>query len=135
VGASRAADFGLLLLRLAGGLSLALAHGLGKFPPSARFVERVGGMGFPAPELFAWLAALAELGGGILLALGLLTRPAAALVAGNMLVVALVAHAGDPFGDREKPVLFAAIALTILLKGPGRYSLDALLFGRGRRGA
>jgi putative oxidoreductase len=130
---ARATDIGLLVVRLFAGLALAFAHGIGKVPPSGRFVERVAGMGFPAPELFAWLAATAEFGGGLLLALGLLTRPAALLVAGNFLVVAGLAHAGDPFGDREKPLLFLAIAVLLALAGPGRYSLDAVL-ARGRRG-
>lgn len=130
---SRAADLGLLALRVIAGLSLALAHGMGKVPPAERFIGRVAEIGLPAPELFAWLAALAEFGGGLLLAAGLLTRPAALLVCGNMLVVALMAHAGDPFGDREKGVLFGAIALFLLLAGAGRYSLDALL--RRRSGA
>lgn len=125
------ADLGLLIVRLVGGLSLALAHGRGKVPPSEGFIGRVEGMGFVAPELFAWLAATAEFGGGLLIALGLLTRPAALLVTGNMLIVALVAHAGDPFGDREKPLLFAAVALLCLLAGAGRFSLDALFRRRG----
>lgn len=124
---SPAADLGLLLLRVIAGLALALAHGMGKVPPSERFIGRVAEMGLPGPELFAWLAATAEFGGGILLALGLLTRPAALLICGTMLVVALLAHAGDPFGDREKAVLFGAIALLYLLAGAGRYSLDALI--------
>lgn len=126
-GATRRADLGLLALRVVAGLALALAHGLGKAPPSARFVSRVAEMGFPAPEVFAWMAASAELGGGLLLALGLLTRPAALLVFGNMVVVVAMAHAGDPFGDREKGLLFAAAALCLLLTGAGRFSLDALL--------
>lgn len=124
---SRAADLGLLLLRVVTGIALAYAHGMGKVPPSARFIARVGEMGLPAPELFAWLAGAAEFGGGILLALGLLTRPAAFLVFGNMVIVTLMAHAGDPFGDREKAVLFGAIALLYVLTGAGRYSLDALI--------
>ncbi|CAN5781896.1 hypothetical protein BH23GEM5_BH23GEM5_03830 [soil metagenome] len=53
-GTSPQADVGLMLLRGFTGLALALAHGLGKLPPNPRFVERVGGFGFPAPELFAW---------------------------------------------------------------------------------
>ena len=121
------ADLGLTVLRIAAGLSLALGHGVRKLPPSSGFIERVGEMGFPAPELFAWGATAAELGGGLLLALGLLTRPAALLIALNMLVVTLLAHAGDPFGDRELGLLFGVIAFAFVFLGAGRYSLDALL--------
>ena len=127
---SRLADLGFLLLRVIAGLSLALAHGLGKVPPQPGFMGMLGRIGLPAPEVFAYLSATAEFGGGILLVLGLLTRPAALLVAGNMLVVTLLGHAGDPFGDREKGVLFGAIALLFLLTGAGRYSLDALIHRR-----
>jgi uncharacterized membrane protein YphA (DoxX/SURF4 family) len=57
------------------------------------FVDRIEGMGMPAPVLFAWLAALAEFAGGLLLAVGLLTRPTALVVAGPFMIVALVTHA------------------------------------------
>jgi putative oxidoreductase len=87
-------------------------------------------MGMPAPELFAWLAALAELGGGILLAFGLLTRPAAFFVLGNFVIITLLAHAGDSLGDRESGILFGAIALLYALAGAGRYSVDALIHRR-----
>ena len=123
----RATDLGLLLLRLVGGLSLALAHGIGKVPPSAGFMANVERLGFPLPALFAWAAGLAELGGGLLLAVGLLTRPAALLVAGYFVFVTLVAHAGDPFEDREKSILFLMVGLVLLCTGPGRYSADAAL--------
>jgi putative oxidoreductase len=123
----RPTDLGLLVLRLYAGLALALAHGWGKVPPSQGFAGMVGGMGFPAPELFAWLAAFAEFGGGLLLALGLLTRPAALLVVVHFTIVVLLAHAGDPFGDRELPLFFWTSALVLLLAGPGRYSADAAL--------
>src|SRR5687768_11643219 len=129
---TRAGDLGLLLLRMVAGLSLAIGHGIGKLPPSQRFIERVGNMGFPAPETFAWLAAAAEVGGALLLAVGLLTRPVGAIVAGYLLLIVFIAHAGDPFGSREKAVLFAAISATLALTGAGRYSLDALIRGRSR---
>ena len=125
-------DLAMLLLRAFTGLALALAHGMGKLPPSARFVARVGDMGMPAPEAFAWMSAFAEFGCGLLLAVGLLTRPAALMVAGNMAIVVLLAHAGDPFGPREKPLFFLVVALVFLARGAGRVSLDALLRGRAR---
>lgn len=124
---SRGADLGRLMLRVVAGASLLLAHGVGKVPPSEGFTANIARMGFPAPDLFAWLASLAEFVGGLLLALGLLTRPAALLVTGHFLLVLVVAHAGAPFADREKAVLYGVVALFYLLAGAGRYSLDALI--------
>jgi putative oxidoreductase len=126
------ADAGLLILRAFTGLALALAHGVRKVPPSEGFVGRVEEMGFPAAELFAWGAGFAEFVCGLLLAIGLLTRPAAFFIVINMAVVAFVAHAGDAFGDREKGLLFGVIALTFLVIGAGRYSVDAFLRRRTR---
>jgi putative oxidoreductase len=124
---SSAAHVGMFVVRAFAGAALALAHGINKLPPSEGLVGWIGQMGFPAPHLFAWLSGVAEFGGGLLLAIGLFTRPAALLVLGNMTVVVLVAHAGDPFADRELPLLFWVIALQFLLAGPGKYSVDALL--------
>jgi putative oxidoreductase len=127
---TQAGHVGLLVLRVFAGLALAFGHGLGKIPPSEGFVGMVGGMGMPAPEVAAWLAALAEFVGGLLLALGLLTRPVALVVAIHFAVVVVLAHAGDPFGRRELPLMFLAVALLYLLAGPGRYSADAAISGR-----
>jgi putative oxidoreductase len=125
-----AADAGLAAFRVVAFLLLAFLHGLGKVPPQEGFVGMVGGLGFPAPVLFAWLAAIAEFGGGILIAIGLLTRPAALLVFGHFIFVVLIAHAGDGIGDRELPIIFGTAAFMYLLTGPGRYSVDALISGR-----
>src|SRR5687767_2865037 len=84
---STVGDLGLLIPRLTFGVLMALGHGLGKiyaddkFGLPDRFVEGVEKMNFPAPTAFAWAAALTEFLGGLLLAAGLLTRPAALLLA------------------------------------------------------
>ena len=123
-------DAGLLVLRVFAGLALALGHGLGKLPPSPGFIEGVGQMGFPLPALFAWAAAIAEFVGGLLLAAGLLTRPASLLIFFTMATAAFIRHAPDPFSGKEKALLFLFVALLFLLAGAGRYSLDALLSRR-----
>lgn len=121
-------DLGLLLLRLFAGLALALAHGMRKIPPAEGFVNRVAGFGFPGPpEFWAYMSGFAEFGAGILVAVGLLTRPAAAFIVLNMIVVVLFGHAGDPFGRRELPLLFLFTFLMFALVGAGRYSVDALI--------
>src|SRR5690625_5834558 len=116
-------DAGLLILRVGLGLTLAFAHGWGKIPPADGFIGMVGGLGFPAPTLFAWLAGLAEFVGGLLLAIGLLTRPAAIFVTVPFLFVVLLSPAGDTFGQRELSLIFLIGAFSLMLHVAGRYSV------------
>jgi len=120
-------DLGLLLSRLLFGLIMATMHGWGKMPVSDRFIKGVGGMGFPLPEFFAWAAGLSEFLGGILIAIGLATRPSAFFLLTTMLVAAFVRHGDDPFSSQEKSLLYAVAALLFLFSGAGRYSIDAYL--------
>jgi len=129
---STSAHIGLAILRVFTGLSMAFAHGLGKVPPSEGFIEGTGKMGFPLPELFAWLAGLAEFGGGLLLALGLMTRPAAFFMGSTMLVAAFIRHGDDPFSSQEKALLFLFIAVAFVCIGAGKYGIDTWIRPRGR---
>ncbi|MCY1046003.1 DoxX family protein [Corallococcus sp. bb12-1] len=118
---------GWTLVRVVFGLTLAFGHGLGKVTGDiSGFAEGVAKIGFPAPMFFAWCAALAEFLGGIAVALGLLTRPAA-LFAGFTMLVALFRHRADPFGKMEMSILFLTVMVAALLIGGGPFSLDALL--------
>jgi putative oxidoreductase len=120
-------DMGLSLLRIFTGLSLALAHGMGKVPPSTGFIEHTADLGFPLPALFGWLAGFSEFFGALFLAFGLFTRPAAIMVAATMFVAGFINHSADPYGSAEKAYLYFAIAILFLILGSGRYSLDNII--------
>jgi putative oxidoreductase len=120
-------DKGLLLLRVGFGLTLAFGHGVNKLFSLGKFIRKVEGHGFPLPEVMAPLAMLSELAGGILLALGLATRPAAVFVIATMLGVVFVAHANDPFSKKELALAYALVALVLFVTGPGKHSVDAKL--------
>ena len=124
-------DIGLLILRALTGLGMA-THGYAKVFGGRMdgFTEVVAGLGFPAPVFFAWAAALTELVGGLLLAVGLLTRTSAFLIFGTMTVAAFIQHANDPFSDKELALLYWTVTLAILFLGAGRFSIDRIL---GRR--
>ncbi|MFN3484989.1 MAG: DoxX family protein [Planctomycetota bacterium] len=127
---------GLLLVRLSVGLCLA-AHGAQKFFQFgiSGFAGHLASMGFPAPGLLAFLSASAEFGGGLLVAAGLLTRPAALALTINMLVAAFAVHAKDGYflpKGMEYALNLAAVFAALVLTGAGRFSLDAFL---GRRPA
>lgn len=116
-----------LALRMFAGLSMALGHGLGKIPPSEGFVTMLEGQGLPLAIVFAWAAALSEFVGGLFLAFGIATRPAAFFLTLTMLYAGLIRHAEDPFSSKEKALLYAAIALFYTLRGAGQYSVDGMI--------
>src|SRR5687768_16629898 len=138
-------DVGLVVVRLTTGLLLAFGHGIGKvygegrIGPPKEFISGVEDMGFPAPTAFAWAAAIAEFLGALLIAAGLLTRPAALMTVINFAVAAFVAHGGDPWyapvgsppGTRSKEMalLYLAPSILLLLTGAGRISADYLIGG------
>jgi putative oxidoreductase len=124
---------GLALVRFGFGISLSFAHGLGKLTNAEGFVAGLAKNGFPAASLFGWAAILSEFVGGLLLAFGLLSRVAALFVLGTMGVAAFYVHAADPYQRKELALAYALVAIAVLVAGPGRFSLDALLFGQRPR--
>jgi putative oxidoreductase len=136
-------EIGLFLLRLTVGLTLA-AHGTQKLfgwfggpglGATGQFFEMIG---FLPGRRQALLAGLAETGGGLLLALGLLTPVAAAIVFSVMLVAAVSVHIRKGFfitsGGYEYTLVLGVAGLTLAFTGPGSLSFDALL-GYSRSGA
>ena len=120
-------ELALTFLRVFTGLSLALAHGMGKTPPSEPFIEGVTNLGFPMPVFFAWAASLSELAGGIALAIGLFTRPASALICFTMAVAAFGRHANDAYGVKEMAFLYGAITFFFMVRGSNKFSIDSLM--------
>ena len=86
---------------------------------------------FPFPLLMAFLAKGSELSGGILVFLGLFTRPAASLIAFTMLVATLSANLGVDWNiDGGFTVSYFLFSLVLLTEGSGKFSLDNLLHQR-----
>lgn len=122
---------GFLVLRLVMGAAF-LIHGWGKIQDPFAWM----GAGANMPAILQALAAVAEFGGGAALILGFLTRLGALGIAAVMVVALGAVHMpqGQPFvaakggPSFELPAVYLACAILFLLAGPGRFSLDALLF-------
>ncbi|MGI8481817.1 MAG: DoxX family protein [Chthoniobacterales bacterium] len=130
-------DWAMLIFRVFIGVCF-VVHGLGKLglvgPGNmAGFVGWLKSLGIPHPELQARVAMLSELLGGTLIAFGLCTRAAAAVIFVTMTVAAVIGHKGggylvtnNPPGN-EYAVNLALLMVVLVLLGPGHYSLDHLL--------
>lgn len=134
-------SFGLLVVRLTVGFVFA-AHGWQKLfeYTIAGTTDAFAGMGVPLPEITAPVVAILEFAGGILLALGFLTRPVSILLAVDMAVALVLVHVPAGLwvdaGGYEFVAVLAATALGFAIAGPGRFSVDAGVFrGRLRRWA
>ncbi|WP_034238207.1 DoxX family protein, partial [Saccharomonospora iraqiensis] len=125
-------DLALFVLRLVLGGTL-VAHGLQKFglldgPGLDGFARGLGSFGYTGQTtLLAWVTALAEVGGGVLLVLGLFT-PLGAAAALGVLVNAIAVKVGAGFfagqGGFEYELVLAATAFALLFTGSGRLALD-----------
>ncbi|WP_217184893.1 DoxX family protein [Streptomyces sp. AC495_CC817] len=133
---SASASLGLLVLRVVVGLIFA-AHGAQKIfeytLPGT--IGSFADMGVPLPEIAAPFVAFVELIGGVLLALGLFTRPVGILLTIDMLVALVAVHLPAGLWVGEGGYEFVAVlgvaALALAFTGAGRFSLDGA-FLRGR---
>ena len=128
-------DVTLLLARVAIGLVF-FAHGWQKLSTNgvdgtAAFFEQSG---VPAAQLSAWVATLVELIGGAALVLGVAVPVVGILLALDMLGAYLFVHAGNGLFAQENGyelvLVLGTASLVFAAVGPGRYSLDHVLFGR-----
>lgn len=134
----RQVDAGLAILRTVTGLVFAV-HGAQKL-----FVfgfdgvaGAFAGMGVPLAGLVGPAVALLEFFGGLALIVGLLTRPAALLLAANMLGALLLVHLPAGFflpNGYEFVLALLGAAAALAVTGAGRWSLDARLLGRATAG-
>lgn len=131
-----ALDVGLLLLGLTAGLTLA-GHGAQKAfgwfggPGMQGWTSAVAGMGFYPAAPFATVAMLAELLGGLGLALGFLTSVAAAVMVAQSIVIVFHVHWRHGFWNTERgieyPLLIGVVAVFLGVVGRGMLSVDGLL--------
>lgn len=135
---STQAGYGLTLLRVVAGLTF-VAHGSQKLfgwfggyglAGVAQWMESIG---LAPGYLLALLAGSAEFFGGLALIIGLLVRPAAAVLVVTMLVAIFSVHLGNGFfisnNGYEYALALLAISLTLLIEGAGKFSLDKRIAG------
>ncbi|MBY4606856.1 DoxX family protein [Rhizobium sp. 9T] len=114
--------YGLAALRIITAL-LFIEHGTMKL-----FSFPIPAMEGSLPPLMLF-AALLELVGGILILVGLLTRPVAFLLAGQMAVAYFMAHAPRSFfpvvNEGDAAILFCFVFLYLFFSGPGAFAVDS----------
>ena len=124
-------NLGLFFIRVAFGLSLFLKHGVEKITGFNRMAQD-----FPDPfhigaRLSLSVATVSDVVAAVLVIVGLAARPSAFFIVCNILVAWLFFHHAMFFGEQsdhgEVCVLYICAFSAVVMCGPGRYSIDALL--------
>ena len=121
-------DAGAVILRVVAGLII-FKYGLEIFSADKMkgYFDWLTDLNFPAPEAMVYIGKICELVGGFLMALGLFTRLAAIPLLVTMSVIGFVM--GEPeFLAADGSILLLLIFLHFLFVGPGKLSLDHILF-------
>jgi putative oxidoreductase len=125
-------DIGYLILRLGLG-ALMIQHGWPKIVGGPEKWESIGGhmsvIGITfLPVFWGFCAAAAEFAGGICVAVGILFRPACALIVIVMIIAFLTKfQSNSSFGNWSEATEVGVAFLAMLLMGPGRFSLSVSL--------
>ncbi len=125
-------DIALLVFRLVLG-GVFVAHGVDKFYLSGitQTTGQFSALGIPQPKLSAYLAAVAEVLGGAMLAVGLLTTFVASVLALLMVAAMYFVHLSQGFfvtgGGFEYVLVLIVSLLMIVVFGSGRASVDGIL--------
>jgi putative oxidoreductase len=120
-------NLGALILRVAFGLLLLIDHGLGKITHFSDYEYTFFNFLNIGHRWSLVLCIFAEVVCAGLLTLGLFTRLAALVLVVNFGVASFMAMKGQTLEHRELPLLFLAAFLTLLLTGPGKYSVDGAM--------
>lgn len=123
---SKQQDLAILLLRIGVGVIFIYA-GWGKITGIEGTQGFFGGIGIPLPGIMAWVVALVELIGGILVLLGGWTRVVHLLLAFIMLVAILTTKLDGGFGGARLDFMLLLANLALFWLGTGRYSVDEAL--------
>ncbi|WP_193214714.1 DoxX family protein [Luteolibacter marinus] len=138
------ASAGLLVLRVSFGLMMLFGHGLMKWQNYSELVKswKVVPQIWPLSYLSEPMSLMATIGAEVfaaaLIALGLMTRPAAFVLGFAMCVAAFQVHGAAPLfsmsgPSKEMALLYLAPAFVLIITGAGKWSLDAAILGDKRR--
>lgn len=91
-------------------------------------VAEIAEIGWPLPYLQAFATVFIEFAGGILLVVGLFTRPTAFASVLLFNIITFIYLYVKPFPAKEKALLFLILSAYVLFMGPGKFSVDHFLF-------